>query len=100
MVAGQSRHRCDSNRAPPRRLSSDALSLHPRRPNRECPGRLRTALYPQDRTAREGFWVSCIFLAAKELGGIADPIRTAANIAGERIGEAVALLEQARDVAG
>src|SRR5580693_3136410 len=31
--ARQSRHRCNSNRAPPRRLSGDALSLHPCRTN-------------------------------------------------------------------
>ena len=34
--------------APPWRLSRDALSLHPRRPNREYPGRLRPALYPAE----------------------------------------------------
>jgi hypothetical protein len=52
--ARQSRYRRDANRAPPWRLSRGALSLHPRRANRECPGRLRTALYPQNRTPREG----------------------------------------------
>src|ERR1700724_3985078 len=40
--AGQSRHRRDPNRAPPRCLSSNALSVHPRRTNPEYPGRLRT----------------------------------------------------------
>jgi hypothetical protein len=44
--------------------------------------------------------ISCVDLASRELGGIADPIRAVANIAAEKIGEAVALLEQARDVAG
>jgi DNA invertase Pin-like site-specific DNA recombinase len=49
--AGQSRHRRDSNRASPRRLSCDALSLHPRRANREYLRRLRTpALTPRSRT--------------------------------------------------
>jgi hypothetical protein len=37
----------DSNRAPPRRLSGDALSVHPRGTNRGYPERLRTALYSQ-----------------------------------------------------
>jgi hypothetical protein len=52
--ACQSRYRRDSNRAPPRRLSGDALSLHPRRANREYPWRLRTALYPKGRTPQAG----------------------------------------------
>jgi hypothetical protein len=46
--AGQSRRRRDPNRAPPRRLSRDALSLHPRRANCEYLRRLRTpALTPE-----------------------------------------------------
>jgi hypothetical protein len=40
--AHQSRHRRDANRAPPRRLSLDALPVYPRRANREYPRRLRT----------------------------------------------------------
>jgi hypothetical protein len=44
----------NSNRAPPRRLSGDALSLHPRRTNRGYPGRLRTALYSKSRTPHGG----------------------------------------------
>jgi hypothetical protein len=40
--AAQSRHRRDSNRAPPRCLSGNALSVHPCRPNCEYSGRLRT----------------------------------------------------------
>ena len=47
------RHRRDSNRAPPRRLSRDALSVHPRRTNREYPGRLRGAL-PKDQMPPDG----------------------------------------------
>ena len=39
--AGQSRHRRDANRASPRRVSGYALSLYPRRANREYPRRLR-----------------------------------------------------------
>jgi DNA invertase Pin-like site-specific DNA recombinase len=35
------------NRAPPRRLSRDALSVHPRRTNREYAGRLKPALHRQ-----------------------------------------------------
>ncbi len=45
-VAGQSRHRRHPNRAPPRRLSGDALSVHPGRANREYPRRLTTAALP------------------------------------------------------
>jgi hypothetical protein len=43
--------------------------------------------------------IECIFLLTKDLGGIADPIKTASNLAGEKIVEAIALLEQARNVA-
>jgi hypothetical protein len=43
-----------------------------------------------------GNLVSCIFLAASELGGICDPIKAVANIASAKIAEAVELLEQAR----
>jgi hypothetical protein len=53
--AGQSRHRRDSNRAPPRRLSGDALSLHPHRANREYLRRLRTPALPQKPDAAGGF---------------------------------------------
>jgi DNA invertase Pin-like site-specific DNA recombinase len=53
-AARQSRHRCNSNRATARRLSRDALSLHPRLANREYRafdnGRL-----PQRPDAQEGF---------------------------------------------
>ena len=44
-----------SNRAPPRRLSRDAQSLHPRRTNREYLRRLRMSLEAKDRTPKEGF---------------------------------------------
>jgi hypothetical protein len=57
-AAGKSRHRRDANRAPPRRLSGNALSVHPRRANREYPGHLRTALYPKGRTPQAGSGVS------------------------------------------
>jgi hypothetical protein len=40
--------------------------------------------------------ITCIFMVARELGGIADPIKTASNIASAMIAEAVDLLEQAR----
>jgi Resolvase, N terminal domain len=51
--AGQSRPRHDPNRAPPRRLSRDALSLHPRRENREYLRWLRTpALTPEAERRR------------------------------------------------
>jgi hypothetical protein len=43
--------------------------------------------------------VEAIFVLAKDLKGIADPIKTSANLAGEKIIEALALLEQARNVA-
>jgi hypothetical protein len=45
--ARQSRHRRNSNRATARRLSGDALSLHPRRANREYSGRLTRAALPR-----------------------------------------------------
>ena len=54
-VAGQPRHRCDANCAPPRCLSLDALSVHPRRANREYAGPLTTAALPQRPGAQEGF---------------------------------------------
>jgi hypothetical protein len=53
--ACQSRYRGDSNRAPPWRLSRDALSLHPRRVHSEYAGRLRTALYSQIGRLRDDF---------------------------------------------
>jgi len=46
---------CNSNRATARRLSGDALSLHPRRANREYPGRLTMAALPQRPDAPGGF---------------------------------------------
>jgi hypothetical protein len=39
--AGQSRHRRHPNRTPSRCLSGDALSVHPRRANREYPWSLK-----------------------------------------------------------
>jgi hypothetical protein len=42
--------------------------------------------------------ITCIFMVARELGGIA-PIKTASNIASGMIAEAVELLEQARGLA-
>ena len=50
-------NRRNSNRAPPRRLSRDALSVHPRRTNREYPGRLRGAL-PKTRRPPDSSGVS------------------------------------------
>jgi hypothetical protein len=38
--------------------------------------------------------VECMFLATKDLGGIADPFKTASSIAGGKIGEAIALLDE------
>jgi hypothetical protein len=40
-AAGQSRYWCDPNRASPRGLPGDALSVYPRRTNREYPQSLR-----------------------------------------------------------
>src|SRR5271154_5235488 len=51
----QSRHRRDPDRAPPRRLTGDALSLHPGRTNREYAGRLTTAALSQRPDAPGGF---------------------------------------------
>ena len=64
------------NRAPPWRLSRDALSLHPRRVHSEYAGRLRTALYSQIGRLRDDFsskrrWgiTACLALTAPVLGG-------------------------------
>jgi hypothetical protein len=43
--------------------------------------------------------VEAVFILSKDIGGLADPIKTASNLAGEKIIEAIALLEQARNVA-
>jgi hypothetical protein len=45
-------------RAPPRRLSGDALSAHPCRTNREYPGRLKGPHLPRIRPPQEGSGVS------------------------------------------
>ena len=43
--------------------------------------------------------IEAVFILSKDIGGLADPIKTASNLAGEKIIEAIALLEQARNVA-
>src|SRR5271169_1286152 len=53
--AGEPRHRRDPDRAPPRRVPGDALSVHPGRANREYARRLTTAALSQRGDAPGGF---------------------------------------------
>jgi hypothetical protein len=57
-AAGKSRHRRDANRAPPRRLSGNALSVHPRRANREYPRAFENGALSQRPDAAGGRGVS------------------------------------------